>query len=149
MIVRTATIEDLDILIDFGQRLTKESPHFQKQGFNVQRAEAVFIHLINKGSIFIVYDQYDNAVGGLIGCMDIDWRTGHKLAFEQGVFVLPEYRSTGVATQLVEAFKAWAIDHHADRIQIGTMTGIYAEKTVSLYEGLGFELKGFVLEMEV
>jgi len=37
----------------------------------------------------------------------------------------------------------------ADRIQVGTTTGIHADRTVGLYESLGFELIGYVLEMEV
>ena len=150
MLVRTATLQDLDTLVDFGKRLTKESPRFEQQGFSEDLAGSFFAELIEKlNSIFLVCDEYSNPVGTLIGAISIDWRTGHKLAFEQGVYVLPEYRGTGAATDLIKTFKEWAEVNEADRIQIGTITGIHAAKTVKLYENLGFELIGYVLEKEI
>lgn len=150
MLVRAATLEDLDTLVDWGKRLTSESPRLKKQGFDEKRARNVFAYLIDKhGSILMVTDEYSNPVGTLIGALDTDWRTGQTLAYEQGLYVLPEYRKSGAASDLIETFKVWADMNKADRIQIGTITGIHAERTVSLYESLGFELVGYVLEMEV
>ncbi|WP_180138985.1 GNAT family N-acetyltransferase [Acinetobacter sp. YH12043] len=150
MLVRPATLEDLDTLVYWGKRLTDESPRFKKQGFDEKRARNVFAYLIDKhGSIMIVMDEYQNPVGTLIGALDTDWRTGQKLAYEQGLYVLPEYRKSGAASDLIETFKVWADMNKADRIQVGTITGIYAERTVKLYESLGFELVGYVLEMEI
>lgn len=150
MHVRTAILRDLDTLVDFGKRLTSESPRFKHQGFDEDRAVQLFTHLIEKfESICIVYDEYDNPVGTLIGCIDVEWRTGQRLAFEQGVYILPEYRKTGAATTLVNYFIEWAKINNADRIQLGTISGIHADKTVNLYEKLGFDLIGYVLEMEV
>lgn len=150
MLVRTATLQDLDTLVDFGKRLTKESPRFEQQGFSEDLAGSFFAELIEKlNSIFLVCDEYANPVGTLIGAISIDWRTGHKLAFEQGVYVLPEYRGTGAATDLIKTFKEWAEINEADRIQIGTITGIQANRTVKFYEKLGFELVGYVLEKEI
>lgn len=150
MLVKTATIKDLGTLVDFGKRLTQESEKFRNQGFDEDRACQFFANLINHcESIFLVCDEYNNPIGTLIALIDRDWRTGHRVAFEQGVYVLPEYRSSGAGTDLVNTFIQWAQEHNADRIQIGTMTGIHAEKTVLLYETLGFERSGYVLEMEV
>ena len=150
MLVRTATIQDLGTLVDFGKRLTQESPKFRAQGFDEDQAIKLFTYLIQGNeSIFIVCDEYDNPVGTLIGCLDIDWRTNHRLAFEQGVYVLPEYRASGVGSELVQYFIEWAKINNADRIQLGTISGIHADKTINLYKSLGFELIGYVLEMEV
>lgn len=150
MLVRPATLEDLDTLVYWGKRLTDESPRFKNQGFSAERAKKLFAHLIDKlGSILIVMDHYMNPVGTLIGALDTDWRTGQTLAYEQGLYVLPEYRKSGAASDLIETFKVWADMNKADRIQVGTITGIHADRTVSLYESLGFELVGYVLEMEV
>lgn len=150
MSVKTATIRDLDTLVDFGKRLTQESVKFQRQGFDEDRAIQLFSQLISKQeSIFLVCDEFANTVGALIGCINVDWRTNQRLAFEQGVYVLPEYRATGAGSELVQHFIEWAKLNNADRIQIGTITGIKAERTISLYESLGFELTGYVLEMEI
>ncbi len=150
MLVRTATLEDLGTLVDFGKRLTQESPKFQKQGFSIKRARAFFTQVIEQSnSIFMVCDDLDNPVGSLIAYISQDWRTGHRVACEQGVYVVPEYRSSGAGADLVKTFIDWAKINNADRILIGTMSGIKAERTVSLYESLGFELAGYALEMEV
>ncbi|MDP1369204.1 GNAT family N-acetyltransferase [Acinetobacter lwoffii] len=150
MLVRAATLKDLDTLVDWGKRLTSESPRFKKQGFDEKRARNVFAYLIDKhGSILMVTDEYSNPVGTLIGALDTDWRTGQTLAYEQGLYVLPEYRKSGAASDLIETFKVWADMNKADRIQVGTITGIHADRTVSLYKSLGFEVVGYVLEMEV
>lgn len=150
MHIRKATLDDVRTLVDFGKRLTKESPVFSKQGFDEYSAADLFAYLINKHeSIFLAQDQYQNPIGTLIGVVDTDWRTGHKLAFEQGVYVLPEYRRSDAAKKLIHTFVEWAKNQDADRIQLGTMTGIQADKVVKLYESLGFSLVGYVLEMEV
>lgn len=150
MHVRAATLQDVETLVEFGKRLTQESPIFSKQGFNESGARELFELLIRRyGSIFIVSDEYNNPVGGIIGAINTDWRTGHKIAFEQGVYVLPEYRCSNAAKSLINAFVGWSKLQNADRIQLGTMSGIQAEKVVKLYESLGFELCGYVLEMEV
>ncbi|MEB3790138.1 GNAT family N-acetyltransferase [Acinetobacter sp. IK40] len=149
MQVRAATLQDVETLVEFGKRLTEESPIFSKQGFDEHRASELFTHLIRKlGSIFIAVDEYKNPIGTIIGVIDTDWRTGHKLAFEQGVYVLPEYRRSDSAKTLIDAFIGWSKLHNADRIQLGTMSGIQADKVVKLYESIGFELRGYVLEME-
>lgn len=150
MHVRAATLKDIETLVDFGKRLTKESPIFSKQGFSESGAQELFELLIRHyGSIFIVSDEYSNPVGAVIGAINSDWRTGHKIAFEQGVYVLPEYRRSNAAKSLIDAFIGWSKLQNADRIQLGTMSGIQADKVVKLYESLGFELRGYVLEMEV
>lgn len=150
MRIGIADSKDIGVLLDFAKRLTNESETFKRQGLDEDRAVHFFKHIIEKlESIFIVYDEFDNEIGCLIGLIDVDWRTGQRLAFEQGVYILPEYRSTGAGTLLVQYFVEWAKQNNADRIQIGTMTGIHVDRTVSLYESLGFELAGFVLEMEV
>ena len=149
MHVRAATLKDIETLVDFGKRLTKESPIFSKQGFSESGAREVFELLIRRyGSIFIVSDEYSNPVGAVIGAISSDWRTGHKIAFEQGVYVIPEYRRSNAAKSLIDAFIGWSKLQNADRIQLGTMSGIQAEKVIKLYESLGFELRGYVLEME-
>ncbi|MDT1827897.1 GNAT family N-acetyltransferase, partial [Acinetobacter baumannii] len=80
-----------------------------KQGFDEKSASDLFEYLIKKhGSIFLALDEYQNPVGAVIGVIEIDWRTGHKLAFEQGVYVLPEYRKSNIAKLLVNTLIGWA-----------------------------------------
>ncbi|EZQ12077.1 GNAT family N-acetyltransferase [Acinetobacter sp. Ver3] len=150
MYVRAAEERDVPVLVDFGEKLTQESERFKSQGFDTKRATQVFEKLIDEyGSIFVVLDNEFEVVGTLIGAIDIDWRTGHKVAYEHGLYVLPEYRKSGAASDLIKAFVLWSEMHSADRISVGTITGIHADKTVKLYESHGFELTGYVLEKDI
>jgi len=148
--VRTATLADLETLVDFGKRLTQESPNFSKQGLHEPTVRAFLSHLIEYlQSVFLVYDTSHNPIGALIGETGLCWRTGHVLAFEHGVYVLPEHRKSGAAAKLVQHYIEWVKSQGANRIQLGTMSGIHANKTVQFYEHLGLKLTGYVLEKEI
>lgn len=150
MYVRAAEERDVPVLVDFGEKLTQESERFKKQGFDAKKTAIVFEKLIDMyGSIFVALDDEFEVVGTLVGVMDVDWRSGQKVAYEQGLYVLPEYRRSGAASDLIKAFIIWSELQGADRISVGTITGIHADKTVKLYESLGFELTGYVLEKDI
>ncbi|ENX36327.1 hypothetical protein F889_00489 [Acinetobacter colistiniresistens] len=146
--IKTAVVQDVQTLIYFGKRLTVESPNFCDQGFNEPLASKFFSILIEKQSVFILFDG-DKAIGTLLGEIGFCWRTGQKLAFEHGLYVLPKYRKSGAASMLIEHYFRWAGNQNIDRMQLGTMTGIHADKTIQLYQKHGLKLTGYVLEKEV
>ncbi|WP_151775907.1 GNAT family N-acetyltransferase [Acinetobacter colistiniresistens] len=149
LIVKTATVQDVQTLIHFGKRLTVESPNFCNQGFNETLAVQFFTHLIEHSkSVFIIFDE-NNPIGTLVGEIGLCWRTGQTLAFEHGLYVLPKYRKTGAASMLIEHYMVWISQKNVDRLQLGTMTGIHADKTIQLYEKHGLKLTGYVLEKEI
>lgn len=59
---------------------------------------------------FIYYE--DDKVVGLLTCsIKREYVAGcstNKVAYLEGVYVLPEYRRKGIATKLIEHFKTWA-----------------------------------------
>lgn len=149
MQVRLAVQSELNTILDLCKNLIHESPVFSKQRFNERTTTAFINHQINHDSVLVVLDEYENIIGAAICATCIDWRTGDRLAIEQGIYVLPEYRNTKAGISLVRGFKEWAVGHEVDRIQIGTMSGIESERVVKLYEHLGFELVGYSLEQEI
>lgn len=149
MKVRLAAHSELNTVLDLCKKLIAESPVFSKQRFNERSTTAFINHQISKDSVLVVLDEYENVISAAICATCIDWRTGDRLAIEQGIYVLPEYRSSKAGILLVKGFKEWAANNEADRIQIGTMSGIEAERVVKLYERLGFNQAGYVLEAEV
>lgn len=149
MNVRLATESELGDVLDLCKSLVKESPVFSQQPFNERTTTAFIQHQINKDAVLVALDEYQNIVGAAICAVYVDWRTGQRIAIEQGIYVLPEYRNTKAGILLVKGFKEWALHNDAERIQIGTMSGIEAERVVKLYERLGFTQCGYVLEQEI
>jgi GNAT superfamily N-acetyltransferase len=63
--------------------------------------------LDGNGVIFLaVHDG--QIVGGFVGGITTDWQSDHKLAFDYVMYVMPKFRSSGVAKLLVETFICWA-----------------------------------------
>lgn len=149
MNVRLATESELCDVLGLCKSLVKESPVFSKQPFNERTTMAFIQQQISKDAVLVALDEYQNIVGAAICAVYVDWRTGQRIAVEQGIYVLPEYRTTKAGILLVKGFQEWAVHNNAERIQIGTMSGIEAERVVKLYERLGFTQCGYVLEQEI
>ena len=95
-----------------------------------------FSELIEKlNSIFLVCDEYANPVGTLIGAISIDWRTGHKLAFEQGVYVLPEYRGKGLGKLLLTYLAKLAVDRGCGRFEWSVLD--WNQPAIDFYQAQG------------
>lgn len=149
MQVRLATESELSDVFNLCKALVHESPVFSKQPFNERTTTAFIQHQISRDAVLVALDEYQNIVGAAIFAAYVDWRTGQRTAIEQGIYVLPEYRNTKAGILLVKGFQEWAVHNDAERIQIGTMSGIESERVVKLYERLGFTQCGYVLDQEV
>jgi GNAT superfamily N-acetyltransferase len=79
---------------------------------------------------FICGIMYENIFNDVIRVSDI------------GVFVLPEYRRTSIATDFINKLEQWAKMKKANQLWVGQTTGTNIEGTKLFYEKLGFELTG-------
>ena len=59
------------------------------------------------------------------------------------LFVTKPKRGGTAAYRLIKAFEAWAIAHGAVVLRFGISTGVEADKTLKLYEKLGYKLEGY------
>ena len=149
MRIRCATHDDVHLLVKMGAAFIHESPTFSERGYIPEKAAAHFKWLIDgNGVIFLAIDD-GKIVGGFAGGIVTDWQSDHKLAFDYVMYVLPKYRSSGVAKLLAETFVIWAKEMGANRINCGTATMINPKHCIDLYQSLGFNLVGAFLEMEV
>ena len=78
-----------------------------------------------------------------------DWFNGSKIAFDDVLYVKPEFRKTRAAYMLIQAFIRWAQLMGASRIQCGTTTGVESAGCVRLYKHFGFAAYGTVLDLEL
>ena len=66
-----------------------------------------------------------------------------------GVFVLPEYRASRIAKDLIGHLEKWAKEQGASEIWLGQTTGDNPELVAKYYNRLGYKTKGFNCVKEI
>lgn len=149
MRVRTAKLPDVPALVALGQEFIKEAPNYQKRPYMADKAAEHFTHLINGGGVIFIVEQDKEIMGGFAGRVSGDWFNNTKIAFDDVMYVKPEFRKTRAAYVLIQTFIGWAAAMGVNRIQCGTTTGVESRACIRLYEHFGFTQYGTVLDMEL
>ena len=149
MRVRTAKLLDVPALVALGQEFIKEAPNYQKRPYMNDKAAEHFTHLINGGGVIFIVEQDQEIMGGFAGRVGGDWFNKTKIAFDDVMYVKPEFRKTRAAYVLIQTFIGWAAAMGVNRIQCGTTTGVESRACIRLYEHFGFTQYGTVLDMEL
>lgn len=146
MAIKLATRDDVPVLCALAQLMCEEAPNFASHPFDLGKT-AHFIG--NLHVAFILTDADEEPIGMIGGHMAHMQFSMDTVAYEDGLYILKEHRGAGQAVQLIRAFEEWAIENGATRIQVGTNTGVGADRTKALYERLGFAHTGYLLSKEV
>lgn len=85
---------------------------------------------------------YGNQHGYMFGSISASWFCAKLRAYEQSLFVKPEYRGGLPVVRLIQAFRQECIRRGAIEIYAGGHTEIKTDKLFKLYERLGFERHG-------
>lgn len=137
--IRAATIADTEDLLELARAMHAESPRFQRHEFSEAKAVAMIEHLVEQstGALFVA-TVGDHCVGMIAGLMGELFFSRAKYATDLVVFVTSEHRGSSMVVRLVKAFERWAIDAGASEILLGVSTGVATDRTVALYERLGY-----------
>jgi len=65
-----------------------------------------------------------------------------KVAMDQIVYLLPEYRGTRYGLELLLSYDRWAEENDAAEIRLSIASGLHENKTGKLYEKLGYSYLG-------
>ena len=145
MNIRLATLKDVPTLLAFGELMLDEAQNLPSK-FNRATGEMHIKHCIHGDDVCaFVADSHDGVIGVFLGGIAEEWFTGDSIAFDYVLYVLPEYRNSNIGKELVTIFTEWAKGNGADRIVVGTTTGVQTSKTVRMYESLGFKNLGQLL----
>ena len=149
MRVRVARLPDVPALVALGQEFINEAPNYKSRPYIAEKAAEHFTSLINGGGVVILVEQDQQIIGGFVGRIGGDWFNNTKIAFDDVLYVRPEFRKTRAAYVLIQTFIGWAVGMGADRIQCGTTTGVEYRACIRLYEHFGFTQYGTVLDLEL
>lgn len=138
--IRPAGREDLPKLVELGAALHAESPRHSRLQFSARKVQAQIGELIASPlGLVIVADDGGDLVGVALAMMAEEWYSEDRIGQEISVYVIPARRGSTAAARLIAAMDAWASTMGAKRLQAGATTGVRDDRTVELYERLGFK----------
>jgi GNAT superfamily N-acetyltransferase len=145
MSIRPADRADIPRLLEFGPAMHAESPFWSRLPFSASQLVETLELLIGHELGFVwVAERNGVVVGVLLGSCEDYWMSSARVAMERALYVEPAARGGLYAARLVTAFVAWANEYGAALIFAGVSTGVHTERTVGLYERLGFVRNGAV-----
>ena len=149
MELRPATLIDVPELVELGHTFIQEAPNYQNRPYIAENAAKHFTNLIKGGGAIFLVEHENEIIGGFVGRISGDWFNNIKIAFDDVLYVKPEFRKSRAAYMLIQAFIRWAQLMGVSRIQCGTTTGVESAACIRLYKHFGFTEYGTVLDLEL
>ena len=149
MELRPATLIDVPELVELGHTFIQEAPNYKNRPYIAENASMHFTNLIKGGGAIFLVEHENEIIGGFVGRIGGDWFNNIKIAFDDVLYVKPEFRKTRAAYMLIQAFIRWSQLMGVSRIQCGTTTGVESAACIRLYKHFGFTEYGTVLDLEL
>lgn len=131
--IRRATLEDTDRLIEMGRRFVSETTYSTLVSADPQRVAGLVFDLLDNPSAVVLVSGSDATLTGMIAAIAYEHPfSGEQTAFEIVWWVDPEARGQGV--RLLRAAEEWARERGAKRMQMVAPNGRVGE----LYARLGY-----------
>lgn len=150
MLIRWMTIEDLSIAIAMGSSMHKES-WFSEFDYADEKLQGLWDITETYPDMYCKYVAEDKGelVGMFVGMCAEHYFGYDKIASDLLLYVTPEARGGTAAPRLIKAYEKWALASGAKEIHVGVSTGVNEDRTVKLYEKLGFNSKATLLRKRV
>lgn len=143
--IRTATRQDMPIIISLGRAMHAES-RYHTLSFSPIKVASTFAQLMSGGGCVFVAEQDNEIIGGIAGFISQPWYGVESVLNEIALFLSPEHRGGLVAARLIKAFVAWGKAQGCVLIQSGVVSGVEQDRTEKLYQRLGGKLHGSLYE---
>ena len=130
---------DSSQIVELLRILREESPEYNYVDDDPVFVDAnLYSMLLHKQMVGVVADREDDIVGFMIGFVVAPWYSRRKEAMEQLLYVEPAFRGTSCAVRLINEFEQVCRDYGAKVLHVGASTGMHEDKTVQLYERMGY-----------
>lgn len=153
--IRKASIEDLNTIQELSIKLSeKEAEEFDStidpEWNSTEEATEYFRERITEENSFAMVAEDDGQVTGYaIGAITEaeEYREDLEIAELETMYILPEYRSQGIGTELMEQFTSWSEEKDANRLRVEATA--QNEGTIRFYRENGFEDYALTLEIDL
>lgn len=134
--LRPIKAEDVGLIIEMLLALHVESSHYNKVRPDEDYVHTTLTSMIEQPA-FIGYIDSDLR-GFMFGNANRTWFDPELNAYELLLYILPEYRGSFLAPRLIKQFEIAATRLGCIHVRAGTSTHVNTEKTLRLYERLGY-----------
>lgn len=146
MIIRKATIDDIQYIIEMAKSFHRESDA-RKYTLTNERIKELTTLIISTGlGILAVKDG--EAIGMMGAMLQKNVFFDELMAGDYLIYVKPEYRGTEAAQLLVDYYIQWAKTYGARCIGIDIESGINDERAINFYNKMGFRVTGYHMKLE-
>lgn len=126
-------------MIEMGMAFHAEAQSYHNFKFSPQRVmENFFLILERHDQVGLLYHDDEEIKGLLGGAIYPQFFSKGLTASELFVYVKPSARGGLIGKRLMDSFENWAFAMGASEIRVGVSSGIKQERTVGLYEKLGY-----------
>lgn len=146
--IRVAKLEDVEEIVRLGYEMHLES-RFSCERYDHEKVAKHMASLINGEGVVFVAEHDGGVVGGIACGVTERWFNDTRVAFDYALFVRKGSRNGIIAMKLVSAFTRWASAFGITTVTAGIVTGVHPDATARMYEALGFDRVGLVLEAKV
>ena len=137
---QAATISDIGQIVQLLQMLRLESPEYNYADDDPEyvsnNLHELFTNKTMVGSVAIA--EHKTLVGFMIGVVGAHWYSKRIDAMEQLLYIDPAWRGGSVAPRLIKHFEWICQCMGAHTLYVGASTGMAEERTVKLYERMGY-----------
>lgn len=150
--VRPVAIGDVEQLVKLVRDMSNESEYYRARGFHEERTRRLVTGFCEwrENHLGYVTQKEDGELVGMIGLLIIDSLThDFRFATDVGVFIRPEYRGNMASIRMIRAAETLAKMNDVHEIHLGISTGVHPEKTVHMYERLGYKLASYGMIKEL
>ena len=144
--IRQGDVDDIMQLVELGKEMHEEAPSFNQMDYDPKKLVQLGIVLSEQGGMFLAEKDNDEVIGMFLGVIVPHFFGSDLMANDLCLFVKKKYRGGTAAPRLVKAFEKWAFASGAKVLRYGVSTGVEAERTLKLYEKLGYKQTGYLVD---
>jgi len=146
--IRDATPQDIDAMVALGAVMHAESPRFRGHEYAPEKVRKLLESLIGSPRGFAMVADHGGVIeGGMVGAATEHWGCNALVAFDVGLFVLPDRRGGVAAARLAKEFREWCRRLNVAQATAGITTMVHPEMTAALYRAIGFKEIGPVFDV--
>jgi GNAT superfamily N-acetyltransferase len=151
MHIRPIQQADIEAAVDVVGRMVEEGSGFKFIPFSPEVSRGWFTAAVERPqNVFCaILEREGKVVGGMLGSRGLFSFSAAQLAFEMGLYILPEYRGGRYAVGLINSFEDWARAQGCVCVQSGVTIGINDELASELYRKLGYKDAGTLFRKEL
>jgi ribosomal protein S18 acetylase RimI-like enzyme len=154
IVIRKAETDDCEVIASFIRMMLKEMsvmgghPVNQNESFLMSFRDIVLPAIQNSDRLYLIAENNDRPIGFFEGRVDILYEVFEpKKSFHIGsVYVNPEERNSGIATDLIRTAMRWASEQGCQEADLNILVN-NNNNAKGLYKSLGFTV--FQLEMRM